>query len=333
MAAEPRPWHRMPCAAGVADDAVHGQEIGRVVQLADQPQLVPRAALRPSSGSAVRVAARPRPAQVSRSSASCGVSPGSLGLVRVLVAQVAEVEAAARRPAPACARPRRDGGRTAAPSRSGGLRCRSAKRSRRNPAASMVQPSRMQVTTSCRMRRSGCVVQHVAGGDQRARRAASRHVGQPVQAHGIAGPAAERQRQVGAARRTSARSRASCAASALVRLVRQQDREQALAVGGQIVPVEVAAALAGPPLAERQQPAQPRPGRAVGRDRRAAAVPSRRSSRQPATSRTPVVLAASHARTMPATRVAVGDAERRQAERGGLREQLLRMDWRRAGSE
>ena len=37
----------------------------------------------------------------------------------------------------------------------GAFMWRSAWRSRRKPASSMVQPSRMQVTTSCRMRRSG----------------------------------------------------------------------------------------------------------------------------------------------------------------------------------
>ena len=34
LAAEPRPWHRMSCAAGVFDDVVHGQEIAGVVQFA-----------------------------------------------------------------------------------------------------------------------------------------------------------------------------------------------------------------------------------------------------------------------------------------------------------
>ena len=40
LAAEPRPWQRMPLRAGEADDVVDGEEVGRVVELADERELV-----------------------------------------------------------------------------------------------------------------------------------------------------------------------------------------------------------------------------------------------------------------------------------------------------
>ena len=40
LAAEPRPWQRIPLPPGELHDGVHGQEIGRVLHRPDQLQLV-----------------------------------------------------------------------------------------------------------------------------------------------------------------------------------------------------------------------------------------------------------------------------------------------------
>ena len=51
----------------------------------------------------------------------------------------------------------------------------------------------------------------------------------------------------------------------LVGLVRHEDCDQALAVGDEIGPGEIALGLAGALLPERQQPAEPRVSGAIGR--------------------------------------------------------------------
>jgi len=50
----------------------------------------------------------------------------------------------------------------------------------------------------------------------------------------------------------------------IVGFVGDQDGDQALGVGGNVVQVQVALALAGPVLAQRQHPAEPGIGGAVG---------------------------------------------------------------------
>ena len=59
----------------------------------------------------------------------------------------------------------------------------------------------------------------------------------------------------------------------VARQVGQQDGDQPCAPDDDIVPCQRTAALAGAGLAEREQPAKPRPGRAVGRvEQQAAAI-------------------------------------------------------------
>ena len=140
--------------AGEADDRVHRQEIGRVVELARSAPAHGAASLRTLSGQALRIA-------------PLGAFPGQLlqrllrrqrrdrRLVRILVGELVEEKRQRVGDVDACARAPRDSGRTAGaspPAASGGGRhaVRADSRARR-----WCTPWRMQVTTSCSMRRPG----------------------------------------------------------------------------------------------------------------------------------------------------------------------------------
>ena len=140
----------------------------------------------------------------------------------------------------------------------------------------------------------------------------------------VARPAAQGQRQIGPVAEGSRAAGAAAQRSSRIGPVRHQDRDQALAIGDEIVPVEQCSfALAGAPLAERQQPAEPAIGGAVGRidqqrrRRRSGRAGSRRSAR------TPVTLAASCARTMPASELRSVTPSASIPSRAACGEQLL----------
>ena len=94
-----------------------------------------------------------------------------------------------------------------------------------------------------------------------------------MQAHGVARPAAQAERQIGAGRRRSPCRRRRRWRADLVGLVGDQHGDQALGKVGQVRPVEIALGLAGAPLAQRQQAAEPGVGWPVGRvDQHAGAI-------------------------------------------------------------
>ena len=137
-----------------ADDIVHGEEIGRVVQLGRHLELACRAPRAPSAG-AVRIAPplallgerhqrllrASRSRRGSRPDIRCFSSSSSEKLQRSRKRSVRSIASGARRNSRAIS--------------VRALRCRSALASSSRPAVSMVTCSRMQVMTSCSGRRSG----------------------------------------------------------------------------------------------------------------------------------------------------------------------------------
>ena len=127
----------------------------------------------------------------------------------------------------------------------------------------MVTLWRMQVTTSCRMRRPGSwnstsLVTTVAHAHR------CREIRQLEQPELIVRPPAQRKRHIGAIAERFAQA-PEAERAVLVGGVRHENRDQSLAVGDEIRPGEIALSLAGALLAEREQPAQPRIGRSIGR--------------------------------------------------------------------
>ena len=192
----------------------------------------------------------------------------------------------------------------------------------------MVQPSRMQVTTSCRMRRDGwwkstslvtTVRDPRLGGE----------VGKLVQAKLVARPAAERQRHmrpVAEDRRHAPELRGA----RRVRQVRDEHADQAFRVKGDVLPAEDAVGLAAAPLAERQQPAQPGIGRPVGRidqERGAIGQIEPAADDQPDAGRLGRLMGADDA----GEAVAVGDRQRLDAAERRPGRTAPRRSWRRAG--
>ena len=158
------------------------------------------------------------------------------------------------------------------------------------------------------------VEEHVVGDD-------GRHAGlrgqvrQLVQAERVVRPPAQRQRQIAAVAERLAQP-PEAEGAFIVRAVRHEDGDQALAVGDEIAPVEIALAPCRR-VSCRATAAGTDGNRPAGRsDRPARTMPSARSSRQPTTRRTPVVFAASWARTMPASELRSTIAERLDAQRG-----------------
>ena len=136
----------------------------------------------------------------------------------------------------------------------------------------MVQLCRMQVTTSCRMRRAGTwnstsLVTTVGTPAARAM------VDSSWSRSCVVRPAAQRQRHIGAVAESFAQP-AQLQRAGIVGLVRHQDRDQALAICDDIVPVEMAfapcrrascRATAGGTAANRPAGRSDRPGRTCRR--------------------------------------------------------------------
>ena len=161
---------------------------------------------------------------------------------------------------------------------------------------------------------AGLVEEHVVGHDRRHPQPCGEGR-ELVQPELVVRPPPQRERQVGAVAEGLAQA-AQAQAAVRVGEVRHQHRDQALAIGDEVAPVEMALALAGAPLAERQQPAEPRVGRAVGGigEHRGAV-----GEVEPAADDEPDAgglgrLVRAHD---PGQRVAVDDGERLDAERGG----------------
>jgi len=336
---------------------VHGEEIRCVVEPRDQLQLVAKLA-----GDRRGHAARVAPGRACHRSAlqhglSGHVGRGNLvwrgGLVGVLVAQVVEREAGALGQLHAAGQ--RRGVALEQPQRFPG-RAQVAVEGAFAPEAGVFDGAALadagqHVLQDAALRH---VVQHVAGGH-------ARHPGprrqrrQVVQADGVVGPPAQRQRQRGALAELRAqpveprgqlgRPRRGSGVVPLAGVTggvpggvgRHQHGEQPRRVPGQGVARQVpdALAAAGPVLArdrgavrvapgapERDQPAQARPGRTVGGvEQQVGAVreaePGAGHQPHPGFGRAAVGTGDT------GHRVAVGDAERRVAGQRGLREQLL----------
>ena len=309
----------MPWLRRVADDAVHGQEIRRVVELGDEGELVGelgRDPLRDAFGVA-----------------ACGTLPGQslerllwregrvLLLVGILVAQVAKVEAAAFGDLQRARDRVRVAGEQAghflgrlevAVGKALALEAGGLDRAALADAGDdILQDAAL-----------GMVEQHVAGGDEGGA-VAGAHLREAVEAGGVARPAADRAGKVGAAPGVAGEP-VELGGEAFVRLVGQQDEEQALAADGEVVPGEGAAGLAGAALAGRDEAAEARPSGAVGRvgEQRGAAGEVEAGAGDEAH--------AGFMRRVPGADDAgdaamVGDAKRGDAVERGLREQLLRM--------
>jgi len=107
------------------------------------------------------------------------------------------------------------------------------------------------------------VKEHVVGHDGTDLRRGS-GVRELVKPELVVRPASERQRQVGAVGEGIAQL-AQVKATIVVGHVRHEHRDQTLAIGDHVDPCEAAFALARAPLAEREQPAEPRVSGSVGR--------------------------------------------------------------------
>ena len=179
----------------------------------------------------------------------------------------------------------------------------------------------MQVTTSCRMRRPGSwkstsLVTTVGT------RIARGKIGQLVQAKLVVRPPAQRRAPDRRGRRRPRAAGAGAARSRSSALSGHEDGDQALAIGDEIGPVEIALGFAGALLAERQQPAQPGIGRPIGRidqDGHAVAEIEAAADDQAHAGGLGGLMGADDA----GERVAVDDGQRLDAHRGGRGEQLL----------
>ena len=147
------------------------------------------------------------------------------------------------------------------------------------------------------------------------------HVRQFVEPERVVRSPPQRQRHIGAVAESLGEP-AKTQGADVVRLVRDKDRDQALAVGDEIGPIETAPRLAAALLAQRQQSAQPRIGGPVGRiDEDGHAVGEIESAADDQ----------SHARRLrglmraddAGERIAVDDRHRLDAQGGGLLEQFL----------
>ena len=306
-------------AAGVADDAVHRQEIGGVPKLLDQAQLVAQLGCH-----RVRDGLRVAPGGAFPGQPLQGLLRGQgrvFDLVGVLIAQVGEVEAApagefdgagdgvrvaGEQPGHVLGRLQVPVG-VALPPEPGGI----------DGAAFPDAGHHVLQDAPLRM-----VEQHVAGGDERGAGLPA-HLREPVQANGVPRPAADGAGEVGASGRVLVQPR-ELLGQARIGLVRQQDMQQPIPARSQVVPGQRAAALAGAGFSEGEQAAQPGPGRAV-RGVGEQGGPVRQV--QPASSHQ---AHAGDPRCPPGGHdagdgVMVGDAEGVDAIGGCLGEQLLRM--------
>ena len=250
----------MSLRAGEAHDGVHRQEVRRILQRLDQPQLVPQDAghlVGQTFGIARRRALPGQPLQrLLRRQA------GRHRLARILIGQLVEREAAALGDLQRA----REGFGIAAEQPRHLL-------GRLQVAIGMALAAEAGVVDGAAMADAGDHVlqdaprrhmeQHVVGDHGRHPRL-GREIGQLVQPELVVRPAAQGQRQIAAIAEGLAQP-AQLERAGVVGDVGDQHRDQALAIGDEIGPVEPALRLAAALLAEAEQPAEPGIGRAVGR--------------------------------------------------------------------
>ena len=317
MAAEPRPLAQDALGAGVTHDAVHRQEIGRVAEIADQPQLVrqlPGDVVRQPAGVAVGHAVPHLPFQrLLRRLAR------RVGLIGILVAQLGQAEAAA---AGDLQRAGHGVGVAGEQPRHLGRRLEVAVGEALAPEPGRVDGAALadageHVLEDAALRR---VVEHVAGGNRRDPRH-PRQVGEPAQPHRVPRPPPQAELEVappgeGAAQAMQFRLQPR------VGILGQQDQQQPFALLGQVAPGQVAAAMAGAGLAERQQPAQAPvagPVQGVGQHRQAVAQGEAAAHDQADADLLRPGVGAGDA----GQAIVVGDGERLVPERLGLEQQFL----------
>ena len=305
--------------SGEADDGVDGEEVGRVAERLDQAELVPqqpRRLRRHAAGKAHGGALPGQPFEVLlRGDAGLG------DLVRILVAQFIEREAAA----PHDLRRRCDRSRMA-----GEEPCHLLGRLEMTVGEAVLAEAGIidrapfpdageHVLQDAPL---GRMEQHVVGGDA-PHPGRGREIGEALQPCRIAGPAAERQRQIGAVAEVALEAGDAVRELGIDR-VGHQAGDQALAMGDQVAPAEAAGPFPGAALAEGQQPAEPRIGCLVGRideDRDAIVEVEPAADDETHAGRLGSLVSAHHA----GEGVAVDDAQGRNAEQARRREQLLGM--------
>ena len=307
-------------AVGVAHDVVDGEEIGGVVQLADQPELVPE-----RGGDLLRDAVRIAPGRAlpgERLQMPLRGAAGRHRLVGILVGEFVEAETA-------------EAGDFEAPRDSLLVAAEES-----CDLGSVLEvalgigdeaPARFRhghmLADGCQhvLQRPafGAVVVDVVGGQQR-RAGALRQRGQAAEAGAVAAPVEHVRGEVERAVMRAAEAGEFRLEIFAPRLRRQRDQKLSLGIGKQVLPVQHASALGRAPLAESKQPAEAPVGGAVAgiaEQRGAAREVEPRAGQQADAGPLRRHMGANRA----GERVAVGDADGRKPEPRGLLHQFLRM--------
>ena len=169
----------------------------------------------------------------------------------------------------------------------------------------------------------GAVVVDVVGGEER-RAGALRKRRQAAQAGAVAAPVEHVRSEVERAVMRPAEPGKLCLEPLAPRVRRQRDQQLSLGMGEQVLPVQHAFALGRAPLAEGEQPAEAAVGGAVAgiaEERGAVGEVEPGAGQQPYAGPLRRHMRAHRA----GERAAVGDADGRKAEPGGLLHQFLRM--------
>ena len=240
-----------PLAAGIAHDGVHGEEIRRVIQLRDKAEFV----VELGAGGLIQAlwvaGGSTRPGQALQR--GLGGFAGIFGLIGVLVLQLAEVELAARDDLEAAGYCLGVAGEEA-----GGLAGRQqvAAGMAFQPRASGIDAATLPDAGDDILQNPppGDMVEHIAGG-QAGHARGLRGIGQPGEAEGIAGAVVQGEGEIGAVTEGLAQP------WQIEVFARQLDGDEA--AGVDILPGERKPPMAAARAAEREQPAQPRPGRPV----------------------------------------------------------------------
>lgn len=164
------------------------------------------------------------------------------------------------------------------------------------------------------------VEKHVIGNDG-SHPHRGRQVSQLVKPELVVRAPAQGERQIGAIAEDLAQP-PQTNGTKIIGVVGHQDRDQTFAIGDDIIPIEMAFCFAGPALAERQQAAEPRISRSIGwigQDRHAVGEIETAADDQPDACRLCRFMRAHDA----GKRIAIDDSERLDAEQCRLRKQLL----------
>ena len=166
LAAEPRPWHRMPLERAKLTMSCTVRKYGAYLSSAVILSSL-SSAWRTFGVSAIRDSAARHPSSASATSASCGVakpSRFSSGYSVFFSSPSEKLQRSRKRSVRSIASGARRNSRAIS---CGDFRCRSALASSRRPALSIVTCSRMQVIDVLQRPPLGRVIEHVVHGDQR----------------------------------------------------------------------------------------------------------------------------------------------------------------------